>query len=58
MIQALGRISELPVRVGDVPCLMTFMIVDTNCYNILLGLVILIKIGTVVVVERGLIQIK
>jgi hypothetical protein len=58
VIQALGKISELPVRVGDVHFLMTFMIVDMNSYNILLGLDFLIKIGAVVDVERGLIQVK
>ncbi len=58
MIQALGKISELLVRVGDVHCLMTFMIVDMNSYNILLGLDFLIEIGAVVDVERGLIQVK
>jgi hypothetical protein len=53
--QALGRINELLVRVGDVQCLVTFMIVDTNSYDILLGLDFLIKIGAMVDVEKGLI---
>jgi hypothetical protein len=53
--QALGRISELLVRVSDVQCLVTFMIVDMNSYDILLGLDFLIKIGAMVDVEKGLI---
>ncbi len=39
-------------------CLMTFVIVDTNIYNLLLGLDFLIKIGVVVDVKKGLIQIR
>jgi uncharacterized membrane protein len=31
--QALGKISELLVRVGDVQCFMTFMIMDINNYD-------------------------
>jgi hypothetical protein len=34
------------------------MIVDIDSFNILLGLDFLIKIGVVVVVEKGLIQVK
>ncbi len=37
---------------------MTFMIVDTNNYNLLLGLDLFIKIGVVVDVEKWLVQIK
>ncbi len=37
---------------------MTFMIVDTNNYDLLLGLDFLIKIGVVVDVEKWLIQIR
>ncbi len=53
--QALGRISEIPIKVGEVKCKMTFMVVDTDSYDILLGLDLLIKIGAVVDVEQGLI---
>jgi predicted aspartyl protease len=53
--QAMGRIDEVPVKVGGVKCAMTFMVVDTNNYDILLGLDFLIKIGVIVDVERGLI---
>jgi len=37
---------------------MIFMVVDTDSYDILLGLDLLIKIGTIVDVEQGLIQVK
>jgi hypothetical protein len=33
---------------------MTFMVVDTDSYDVLLGLDFLMKIGVVVDVERGL----
>jgi hypothetical protein len=52
--QALGMIIELLVRIRDVQCLMKFMIVDINNYDVLLGLDL---IG-VVDVKKGLIQIK
>ncbi len=55
--QALGRISEVPIKVGEVKCKMTFMVVDTDSYDILLGLDLLIKIGAIVDVEQGLIQV-
>jgi len=56
--QALGRIDEIPVKVGGVQCAMTFMVVDTDSYDGLLGLDFLMKIGAVVDVERGLLQVK
>ncbi len=56
--QALGRIDEVPVKVGGVQCTMTFMVVDTNNYDVLLGLDFLIKIGAIIDVERGLIQVR
>jgi hypothetical protein len=55
---ALGRINEIVVKVGEIQCLMTFMVVDTDSYDLLLGLDFLIKIGTIVDVEKGTIQIK
>jgi hypothetical protein len=55
--QALGRINEIPLKVGGVQCTMTFMVVDTDSYDVLLGLDFLIKIGAIVDVERGLIQV-
>lgn len=55
---ALRKINEIVVKVGEIQCLMTFMVVDTNSYDLLLGLDFLIKIGTIVDVEKGTIQIK
>jgi hypothetical protein len=37
---------------------MTFMVVDINNYDIFLGLDFLMKIGAIVDVEQGLIQVK
>jgi len=48
----------VPVKVGGVQCAMTFMVVDTDSYDVLMGLDFLMKIGAVVDVERGLIQIR
>jgi predicted aspartyl protease len=56
--QALGRIDEVPIKVGGVQCTMTFMVVDTDSYDVLLGLDFLMKIGAIVDVERGLIQVR
>jgi predicted aspartyl protease len=56
--QAMGRIDEVSVKIGGVQCAMTFMIVDTDSYDVLLGLDFLIKIGAIVDVERGLIQVR
>jgi predicted aspartyl protease len=56
--QALGRIDEVSVVVGGVQCTMTFMVVDTDSYDVLLGLDFLMKIGAIVDVERGLIQVR
>jgi len=56
--RALGRVDEIQVKVGGIQCAMTFMIVDTDGYNVLLGLDFLMKIGAVLDVERGLIQVR
>ncbi len=56
--QAMGRIDEVSVKAGGVLCTMTFMVVDTDSYDVLLGLDFLIKIGAIVDVERGLIQVR
>jgi hypothetical protein len=56
--QALGKIDEVPVKVGGVQCTMTFMVVDTDSYDVLLGLDFLIKISAIMDVERGLIQVR
>jgi hypothetical protein len=37
---------------------MTFMVVDTDIYDVLLGLDLLIKIGAIVDMEQGLIQVR
>jgi hypothetical protein len=37
---------------------MTFMVVDTDSYDVLLGLDFLMKIGAIVDVEQGLIQVR
>ncbi len=55
MTQALGRIAELPVRVGGIICQMIFLVADTSSYDLLLGLDFLIKIRAVVDVEKGVI---
>jgi hypothetical protein len=56
--QTLDRIEEVQIKVGGMQCSMTFMIVDTDSYDILLGLDMLIKIGAIVDVEQGLIQVR
>ncbi len=56
--QAFGRIDEVSVGVGGVQCTMTFMVVDTDSYDVLLGLDFLMKIGAIVNVEWGLIQVR
>ncbi len=56
--QALGRIDEVLVKVGSVQCIMTYMVVNTNSYDLLLGLDFLIKIGAIVDVEQDLIQVR
>jgi len=58
VMRARGRIDEIPVKVGGVQCVMTFMVVDTDSYDVLIGLDFLMKIGAVVDVERGLIQMR
>jgi hypothetical protein len=55
---ALGRIEGLLVRIIETTCCMVFMVVDTDNYDVLLRFDFLIKIGAVVDVERGLIQVK
>jgi len=56
--RALGRVDEIQVKIGSIQCAMTFMVVDTDGYDVLLGLDFLMKIGAVVDVERGLIQVR
>ncbi len=56
--RALGRVDEIQIKIGGIQCAMTFMVVDTDGYDVLLGLDFLMKIGAMVDVERGLIQVK
>jgi hypothetical protein len=58
IMQALSKINEILVKVGGVQCTMTFMVVDTNNYDVLLGLDFLMKISAIMDVERGLIQVR
>jgi len=56
--RALGRVDEIQVKIGGIQCAMTFMVVDTDGYDVLLGLDFLMKIRAMVDVERGLIQVR
>jgi predicted aspartyl protease len=56
--RALGRVDEVQVKIGGIKCAMTFMVMDTDGYDVLLGMDFLMKIGVVVDVERGLIQVR
>jgi hypothetical protein len=58
VIQALGRIVELLMRVGGIIFQMIFLMVDIDSYDLFLGLDFLIKIGTFVDVEKGIIQVR
>jgi hypothetical protein len=54
----MNRVENLPVKVGGTKCFMMFMVLDSNEYNLLMGLDFLMKIGDVVGVGKCLIQIK
>ncbi len=54
----MGKIDDILVKVGGIQCIMTFMVMDINSYDVLLRLDFLIKIGAIMDVERGLIQVK
>ncbi len=54
----MNRVENLRVKVGGTKCFMTFMVLDTNGYNLLMGLDFFMKIGDVVDVGKGLTQIK
>ncbi|CAM6003696.1 unnamed protein product [Sphagnum balticum] len=56
--RVLGRVDEVQVKIGGIQCAMTFMVMDTDGYDVLLGLDFLMKIGAVVDVERGLIHVR
>jgi hypothetical protein len=51
----LGRIINLPMKVGNINYNMVFLIVNTNTYDILLDLYFLMKVGAIVDVEKGMI---
>lgn len=53
--QALSKIDEVFVKVRGVQCTMTFMVVDIDSYDKLLGLDFMIKNGAIMDVEQGLI---
>jgi len=50
---ALGRLNDIPMHVGNVVYNMVFLVVDTDTYDLLLGLDFLMKIGAMVDVEKG-----
>jgi hypothetical protein len=49
--RALGRVDEIQLKIRSIQCAMTFMVIDMDGYNVLLGLDFLMKIGAVVDVE-------
>jgi hypothetical protein len=48
MTKAFGRIIEFPMKVGGIVCQMVLLVVNTNNYDLLLGLDFFMKIGIVV----------
>jgi hypothetical protein len=55
---ALGKLDDILMQVGNVVYNMVFLVVDTNTYDLLLGLDFLMKIGVVVDVEKCTIQVR
>lgn len=51
---ALGVVTQ---PLGKIQCLVTIMVVDTDNYDLLLGLDFMIKIRVIVNVEKGMIQV-
>jgi hypothetical protein len=51
-------VENLGVKGGGIKCLMMFMVLDTDGYNLLMGLDRFMKIRDVVDVEKGFIQIR
>jgi hypothetical protein len=49
--QAMGRIIDLLIHVGEIVYKMDFMVMDNDSWDLLLGLDFLIKIGVVVDIE-------
>jgi hypothetical protein len=58
MMQTIEKIEGLLVQIGKTSCSMVFMVVDIDSYDVLLRLDLLIKIGVVVDVGQGLIQVR
>ncbi len=56
--QALGRTTKLLIKVGGIICQMIFLVVDTDSYDLFLALDFLIKIGAVIDVEKGIMQVR
>jgi predicted aspartyl protease len=54
----LGRLVDIHVHVGNVVCNMVFLVVDIDTYDLLLGLDFFMKIGEVVNVKKGTIQVR
>jgi hypothetical protein len=48
----LGRLDDILMHVGNVVYNMVFLVVDTDTYDLLLGLDFLMKIGAMVDVEK------
>ncbi len=55
--QTLGRIIDIPITLGKVVCHMVFLVVDIDSYDFL-KLDFLMKIGSMVDVEKGVIQVR
>ncbi len=51
--KALGRITNILMKVGNVQCNMVFSIVDIDSYDVVLGLDFLMNISIVVDMEKG-----
>jgi hypothetical protein len=41
----MSRVENLCVKVGEIKCFMMFMVLNTNGYNLLMGLDFVMKIG-------------
>jgi hypothetical protein len=54
----LGKLDDIPMHVNNVVCNMVFLVVDTDTYDLLLGLDFLMKIGVVVDVEKSTIHVR
>jgi hypothetical protein len=52
IIQALGKITTIPITIGKVVCQMIFLVVDIDNYNLSLGLDFLMKIGVIANLEK------